>query len=322
MPSGLDALAARLDADQLDARVVDERQEQPQGVGAPADTGDGVVGQTSRRLEHLLARLAADHRLEVADHHGVRMGPDHAADDVMRVGDVGDPVADRLADRLLERPRARRHRPDLGAEHPHAVDVRLLAAHVLGAHIDDAVHVQHRAHRRRGHAVHPGARLGHDAPLPHALSHERLTQRVVDLVRARVRQVLALEVDLRPAGVRRQARRVVQRRRPADERLEQRCQLGLEGGVGARGNVCLRQLTDGRHERLGDEPAPEVAEAALGVGQLAARRSHAYLRLIRASTTQRTAPTSPPITAPTWTPRSPPEKIPATLPNKPSVKTP
>ena len=322
VPSGLDALAARLHADQPDVRIVEEGNEKPDGVGAAANAGDGVAGQGSRRLQHLLARLAADHRLEVAHHHRVGVRADDAADDVVRVGDVRDPVADGLAHGLLERAGPRRHRPDLGAEYPHPVDVRLLAPHVLRAHVHHALHAQHRAHRRRGHAVHPRARLRHDAPLAHALCKQRLAERIVDLVRARMCHVLALEVDLRPPGVLGQAHRVVQRRRAARERLEQRGELGLEGPVVARGHVRRGQLLQGRHQRLRDEPAPEVAEAALSVGQLASRRRHGYLPLVRPPRSPRAAPTRPPIAAPTWMPRRPPEKTPARLPKKPPLKTP
>jgi hypothetical protein len=42
-----------------------------------------------------------------------------------------------------------------------------------------------------------GAGLGHDAPRAQALGQQRLADGVVDLVRAGVRQVLALEPDLR-----------------------------------------------------------------------------------------------------------------------------
>jgi len=44
----------------------------------------------------------------------------------------------------------------------------------------------------------PGAGLGDDARLPHAPGEQRLAERVVDLVRAGMGQVLALEVDRRP----------------------------------------------------------------------------------------------------------------------------
>ena len=46
-----------------------------------------------------------------------------------------------------------------------------------------------------------GAGLGDDARLAHALGQQDLAEAVVDLVRARVVQVLALEIDLRAAEV-------------------------------------------------------------------------------------------------------------------------
>ena len=70
-----------------------------------------------------------------------------------------------------------------------------LAADVLGAHVDDALEVQQRAGGRAGDAVLAGAGLGDDPRLAHALGEQRLPERVVDLVRAGVVEVLALEVD-------------------------------------------------------------------------------------------------------------------------------
>ena len=94
----------------------------------------------------------------------------------------------------------------LGAEQPHAEDVERLPLHVLGAHVDVALEAEQRAGRRRRDAVLPGAGLGDDAPLAHADGEQRLAERVVDLVRAGVRQVLALEEDARAAGRCRQPR--------------------------------------------------------------------------------------------------------------------
>ena len=113
----------------------------------------------------------------------------------MRALDVRDPVADRRRGRLLQRPRAGVDRFDARAEQFHALHVRALTARVLDAHVDDALEVEQRADGRRRDAVLAGARLGDDPPLTHALGQQRLTERVVDLVRARVVEVLALEVD-------------------------------------------------------------------------------------------------------------------------------
>jgi hypothetical protein len=56
-----------------------------------------------------------------------------------------------------------------------------------------------------------GAGLGDDPRLAHALGQQRLADRVVDLVRAGVVEVLALEPDL-AAGLRAEALGQVQRR--------------------------------------------------------------------------------------------------------------
>ena len=80
----------------------------------------------------------------------------------MRRLDVRDPVADRLAGRLLERARAELDRAHLRPEQLHALDVRVLPAHVLGAHVDDAVEAEAGAYGCGRDAVLPGAGLGDD----------------------------------------------------------------------------------------------------------------------------------------------------------------
>ena len=136
---------AGLDADQLDALVVDEAGEGADRVRAAADAGDHAVRQAARRGEDLLAGLVADHALQVADERRVRGRADGRADDVVGVADVGDPVADRGADRLLQRPRAGVDGLDGRAHQLHPLDVGPLAAHVLGAHVDDALEAEQRA---------------------------------------------------------------------------------------------------------------------------------------------------------------------------------
>ena len=146
--AAVEALARRLDADQLDLLVAEERHEGADRVAAAADAGDHAVGQAARSLlEHLSARLVADHALEVAHQRRVRRRADGRADHVVSGRDVRDPVADRRADRLLQRPRAGLDRLDPRAQQPHPLDVGPLAAHVLGAHVDDALEA--RAARRR-----------------------------------------------------------------------------------------------------------------------------------------------------------------------------
>ena len=118
----------------------------------------------------------------------------------------------------------------VGAEQAHAHHVERLAAHVLGAHVDDALEVEQGAGGGRGDAVLAGAGLGDDAALAHALGQQRLAEDVVDLVRAGVAEVLALEQDRRAAALA-QPGGVVERRGAAGVVGEQARELGLEGRV-------------------------------------------------------------------------------------------
>ena len=126
---------------------------------------------------------------------GYGAGPTQRADHVVGRLDVRDPVADRLARRLLQRPRAELDRDDVGAEQVHPLDVGRLPAHVLGAHEDDALEPEPRAGGRCRDAVLAGAGLGDDPRLAEPPGEHDLAERVVDLVRARVVQILALEID-------------------------------------------------------------------------------------------------------------------------------
>ena len=83
----------------------------------------------------------------------------------------------------------------LRAEQLHAEDVRLLPLDVDRAHVDDAVEAEQRAGRRRRDAMLARAGLGDDARLAHAPRQQDLAEHIVDLVRAGVVQLLALEVD-------------------------------------------------------------------------------------------------------------------------------
>ena len=98
--------ARRLDADEPHVGVVEEAGEDADRVRAAADAGDDRVGQPALGREDLLARLVADHPLQLADELGIRRRADARADQVVGRLDVRDPVADRLARRLLQRLRA------------------------------------------------------------------------------------------------------------------------------------------------------------------------------------------------------------------------
>ncbi|EYT80561.1 hypothetical protein CF54_24780 [Streptomyces sp. Tu 6176] len=266
--AALHAVPGRLAADQTDAGVGDEGVEEADGVGAAADTRDGGVGQPSGALQELAARLDADDPVEVADHgrEGVRSGD--GAEQVVGAVDVGDPVAERLVDGVLQGAAAGLHGHDLGAEHAHPGHVQGLPLGVDLAHVDRAVQAEQGAGGGGGDAVLAGAGLRDHPRLAHALGEQRLAEHVVDLVGAGVVQVLALEEHPGAARVFGEAGHLGQGAGPAGVVDEQVVQLTGEGGVGLRLVVLDGDLVHGGDQGLRDELAAVRAEVALGAGDL------------------------------------------------------
>ena len=139
MPAGLDPVAAGLEPDQPDARVVEERVEDADRVRPAPDARRDRVGQPPGALLHLLTGLQPDHPVEVAHHRRERVRARDRAEQVVGGGDVGDPVAQRLVDRVLQRARPVRDRHDPGPSSRMSRDVERLAAGVDLAHVDDAL---------------------------------------------------------------------------------------------------------------------------------------------------------------------------------------
>ncbi len=265
MAAADDQLAAGLDANQPHVAILDEGIEDAHGVAAAADAGHDRCRQRAGLLEQLRARLPSDDRLKLAHHQRIRVRPEHRPQQVVRVADIRHPVAHRLVDRVLQRPAAGVHAPHVRAEQAHAEHVQRLAVHVFGTHVDEALEPEQRARGRARHAVLPRAGLGDDAALAHALREQRLTEGVVDLVRAGVRQILALEKDPPAARRLRQPRRFVERRGTADVVLQQPIQFLVKRIVDARGEIRALELFDRLDERLGNVASAELAEVAAGV---------------------------------------------------------
>src|SRR3989442_14756529 len=97
------------------------------------------------------------------------------------------------------------------------------------------------------------ASLGDDAFLAHAQRQQGLADGVVQLVGARVAQVLALEVDMRATEVLAQAGRRVQRGGPPDKCSAVARQLQLELGIGLGLVPDVLELFQRPHQSLGNE---------------------------------------------------------------------
>jgi hypothetical protein len=268
MATGLDALAGRFGPDQPDFTVVEEGVEDPDRIAAAADAGGDEVRQAAIFGQHLRPRLAADDGIEVADHARIRVRAGDGTDDVEGVLDVADPVAHGFVQGVLERGRTTAHRHHRGAQQAHAVDVGLLPLDVGGAHVDHALQAQARGHGGTGHAVLAGAGLGDDPGLAHAAGQQRLADGVVDLVRAGVVEVLALEQDLRPAHLAAQPLRVIDRTGPAHVMGQVAVVFGDEGRIDPGRVIGCGQLLQRPDQGLGDE-APAVAAVmpgGIGIG--------------------------------------------------------
>jgi hypothetical protein len=112
--------------------------------------------------------------------------------------------------------------------------------------------------------------------LAHVARQQDLPDAVVDLVRAGVVEVFALEIDLRAHRVG-QTARVIQARGPADVGLEQVVDLvpvRLAGAVLAPGRF---QLLQRGHERFSDVLAAEGAKAAPWSWRLTAERGRTHV---------------------------------------------
>ena len=178
-------------------------------------------GQPFFGFQNLRARFAADHRLEIAHHRGIRMRSQNRAQQIVRSAHIGDPIAHGFVDGVLQRAAAGFHANHFRAKHTHARDIQRLPRHVLRAHVHGALQAEMGGHGGRSHAMLPRACFRNDARLAHLHGEEPLPDGVVDLVRAGVQQVFALQVNARAAKFRGEARSELQRRGPPGKVFQQ-----------------------------------------------------------------------------------------------------
>ncbi len=183
----------------------------------------------------------------------------------MRAGDRGHPLAHRFVHRVLQRRAPGSHGHDFGTQQPHPPHVEGLALDVDRAHVHGAVEAEQRGRGRGGDTVLPGTRLRDDALLAHALRQQGLAEHVVDLVRAGVREVFAFQKDPDAEPVREPLAHG-DRGRPARVRTEQRRELGPERIVVPDSPELRLEVVERVDQRLGREPAAEVAEATQADG--------------------------------------------------------
>ncbi len=166
-------------------------------IGSAADTGHYIIGELSLGLQKLTPGFLANDLLKFPHHERIRMRTSHSTDQIVGVFDIRDPVADRLVHGIFKRPGTARDRHDLGSHQAHADNVQSLTLHILRSHINHTLKTEQSTNRGRGHPVLPRPGLGNDAGLAHPTCQNDLPKSIVDLVCSGVKQVLALEIDLK-----------------------------------------------------------------------------------------------------------------------------
>src|SRR3990172_4090519 len=262
MFSPLNAEPPCFDTVHLDGWLAQELIEQAYCIRPASHAGNEAVRQPAFQLHDLFLRFASDHGLEIAHHHGKGMRTEDRAQYVMRVRNVRDPVAHGLVDGVLERFAADVDRPHHGPEELHAEDIERLPGNIFRAHVDLAVQPAHCRRSRRRTAMLARARLGNHAGLAHAFGEKDLCERIVDLVRAGVAEVFALEIYLRAAQMVRESLCEIERRGTAYEFPEIIIELDQERFVLLRREVRGLKLRERGHERLGRELSAVYAEVA------------------------------------------------------------
>ena len=119
--------------------------------------------------------------MKIANHRRIGVSPENGAKQVVRIADVGDPVAHGFVDGVFQRFAAGFHADYFGAKHFHARDVERLTGHVLGAHVHGALQSEMRRDRGRRYAMLACTRIGaiHSVVFG-GFSPDSLANRIVD----------------------------------------------------------------------------------------------------------------------------------------------
>ena len=134
--------------------------------------------------------------MEIADHGGERVRPGDRADDVERVGDIGDPVAQRLVHGVFERMGTGGDGNNFRPQHLHAEHVGLLPLDIDCAHVNNAFQPKARADRGCRNAMLARTGFRDDAGFAHAHSQQNLAHHIIDFMRAGMVELIPLQIDL------------------------------------------------------------------------------------------------------------------------------
>ncbi|OXR39626.1 hypothetical protein B7C42_08306 [Nocardia cerradoensis] len=199
----------------------------------------------------------------VAHHARIGCGPGGGAEQEMRGFGVRHPISHGLGHRGFQAAIAGTNGAHIRPEQAHPHDVALLPGHIVGAHVDHTRQSEHGADGRHRDAVLPCPGFGDDAGLAHPHGQQRLPERVVDLVGAGVRHILALEEHPHPGHFQRprEPRRRVQQRRPADALAQQPVEFTVIFGIRPGRSMGVLHVGERRHQSFGNVSPAEGTES-------------------------------------------------------------
>ena len=117
------------------------------------------------------------------------------ANNIMGIINVGSPIADSLAGGILQGTGTSGHRHHLCSQQLHAENIQFLALNIHSSHKYLAFHAKESCHSGGGHTMLTSTSFGDYLLLAHALCQKSLSQSIVNLVGASVKQILPLEIN-------------------------------------------------------------------------------------------------------------------------------
>ena len=133
------ATPAGFDADHSHRLIAQERMKQSDRIRSAADAGNQTIRQTVLLFQDLRPRFPPDHALKIAHHQRIRMRSQRAAQQIISIGNIRHPVAQRFIDRILQGLRSGIDFAHFGAEQLHAEHIQRLTPHVFRSHVNDAL---------------------------------------------------------------------------------------------------------------------------------------------------------------------------------------
>ena len=138
----------------------------------------------------------ADTRLQACHHIRIRMRAYGRADNIISVGRMATPVADRFVGCVFQGHVSGSNGNNGSSQHFHFLHIDMLAFYIRLSHINDTFHIHQRTYGSCCYSMLSGSGFGDDAFLSHAACQQDLSDGVVDFVCTGMIQVFPFQIQL------------------------------------------------------------------------------------------------------------------------------